>query len=533
MQKLIKIILLTPFLFLACVNQKTEAENKNCVTFDSGFTICRDTIFVDIRGGMRNALKFNDKFYVIFSWNNLMYGDSRSWLYVFSNGEIENIVNVPQRMSRGHLDFFVKNDSIILQQYMSDVHFHFDTKSFTWEEIFEADNLIFEDDRFYVFSLDFGQWGGRTWFRDKKTGLEYKVNATTPLINKIDTVYYLTEAFRVLRIENPLHLNKVLGDFTYERVVASRIGHLYDFDGSKGFEVVFEAVFPDYYYDFFPLSYIVSSFVWQNELLHIYETDTATYIARIENNSIKPIQKIAEDLRFFRWFDAYRRRNMGEKNELLMFRTNDEQVFGLMEIIDNKILLHYFVNEAVLVPKLMGEEKADSIFIKRLNLILTDLGSLQLSKVDSLEQKWGAFDVTPSHRVGISESLYPNPNKFELDTLNSYLILEDYFISNAIRYFATKSNDLVRVISMDWRRNFTGTRHWLLPNYQKILNDAFQEKLIFLESHLQQEFGEPAEIIRQQGRHFTRIWKTPCGFTIRLANSTHTYNFIRMTIYRD
>ena len=516
MQKLIKIILIIPFLFLACVNQKTEAENKNCVTFDSGFTICRDTIFVDIKGGMRNAFKHNGRFYTIFEERNFSQygGRARRWMYVFSNNGIEKIVDIPQRMNAVYWDFFVKNDSIILKQYMSDVHFYFNTQNFTWEEISEVDDLIFEDDRFYVFSLDFGQWGGTTWFRDKKTGLEYIVDAIAPLINKIDTVYYLTNSFSVLRIENPLLLNKAAVENTYENIVAR--GRMINFwlDGSAGFEVVYEKAVADYF-EFSPQSHIVSSFVWQNELFHIYQTDTATYIAKIENSSMKPIQKIAEDLRFFLRFESYRRRNLDGKNELLMFRTNDEQVFGLMNIVGSNIHLRYFVNKARLVPTSIGAEKADSIFVNRLNLILSDLGTLQLSTVDSIEQSWGTFANAPN---------FVNNSK-------SYFIQEDSLITNTIMYYATKKTDLVSVVSMNWHRNFN-VRRWF-PDYEKILNEAFQEKLSFLENHLTQEFGEPTEVVSQMDWHLTRIWKTPNGFTIRLVNSTRIYNFIRMTIHRD
>jgi hypothetical protein len=86
-------------------------------------------------------------------------------------------------------------------------------------------------------------------------------------------------------------------------------------DELVGFDVMYED--PDYYsYNLPDKLHIVTSFVWQNELWHIYETDTAAYIAKIENNSIKPLQKIGGNLSFFNLYYSYRCRNLNGNNEL-------------------------------------------------------------------------------------------------------------------------------------------------------------------------------------------------------------------------
>ena len=509
------LLMIIPFSFFACTNQKNE--NENCVTYDSGFSICQDTIFVNIKGDMTHALKYHDKFYVLFEQRVLKYGGhGRRWLYIFSNGKIERIVDIPKKMDAVYWDFFVKNDSIIIKQYMGEPHFFFNTQNYTWEGIDKVDDLIFEDEKFHVYSLNFGEWGGKTWFKDKKTGVEYLIEATTPLINRIDTIYYLTKSFSVLKIENPLQLNICNDDVTYENIKTER--KYYSWYGQPiGFDVVYKDTIFNYL-DYSYKSHIVSSFAWQDELLHIYENDTTTYIAKIENNEIKNIQEIGKELSFYNWYYSYRCRNLNGKSELLKFNTKDEQSFGLMDIVDNKIRLYYFVNSAELEPKSVGTEKANSIFVNRLNHIMANLGRLRLTEIDSLEQKWETFDVTPTHKIGISESSYPNPNKYELDTCKSYLLQEDSLISNAIRYYSTKATDLVRVISIDWEKTDIRNR-----DFEKLTKETFQIKHAFLENYLIQEFGESTE----------KIWKTANGFTIRLENSTSDYNFIRMTIYKE
>lgn len=62
---------------------------------------------------------------------------------------------------------------------------------------------------------------------------------------------------------------------------------------------------------------------------HIYETDTATYLSRIENNKVQPIEKILDNSIFFDWYYSYRCKNLNETNELLKFKTKDDQINGL------------------------------------------------------------------------------------------------------------------------------------------------------------------------------------------------------------
>ena len=526
MKKINILYFIMPFFFFACINV-TNKEAVNVIHFDSGFSLCQDTIFVDIKGEMTHAFKYNDKFYILFQQRILKYGGyEKRWLYVFSNGEIEKIIDCPKKMDCVYLDFYVKNDSIILKPYMDKQCYYLDVQNYTWKELEETDDLIFEDEKFHVYSLDFGEWGGKTWFKDKKTGIEYLIESTTPLINKIDTTYYLTSSHQVLKIENPLQLNKCDDDVSYKNIREN--GKYYSWYGeSIGFDVVYK----DTTYNYFDFSYhprIVSSFVLEKELLHIYETDSATYIAKIENGSMKIIQEIGGKLDFYNWYYSYRCKNLNGNNELLKFCTKDEQLFGLMEVVGNKIFMYYFSNKAELSPKSIATEKADSIFVSRFNLILSNLGNLQIKRIALEESKWKSFDITPNHKISIDESYYPNPNKYKIDTWKSYLIQEDSLISNSIMYYATKENDLVRVVSIDWDDEMA----LMGVELEKLTMEAFEKKLNFLEGCITQKVGKP--IKKEKNKNHTKMeWKSASGFTIYLGSTLGRYNHIRLRIYKD
>jgi len=334
-------------LFFSCTNEANKT-SINITNFDTGFSLYQDTVFVDIEGEMTHALKYQDKFYVLFEQSFLEHGNYSRLLYIFSSGKIEKIIDLPQKIGVGYLDFFVKNDSIIIKPYMETKYYYFDTLDLIFKEIEKIDDLIFEDEKFYVYSLDFGEWGGMTWFKEKKTDIEYYIEIATPLVNKIDSAYYLTTYYEVIKINNPLQLNKCDNDLFYENF--ERKGkEFYLYNESADYSVIYNDTTYPYFTPNFPFKYkprIVSSFAWQNELFHIYETDSITYIAKIENNSIKPIEIIDKELFFYNYHASYRCRNIKGNNELLKFRTKDEHLFGLMEMVDNTIFIHYIVNQA-------------------------------------------------------------------------------------------------------------------------------------------------------------------------------------------
>ncbi len=60
-------------MLLAC----SIADNKkdsSVIYFDSGYSLHQDTIHVNIKGEMTHALKYQDKFYVLFKQRVLKYG---------------------------------------------------------------------------------------------------------------------------------------------------------------------------------------------------------------------------------------------------------------------------------------------------------------------------------------------------------------------------------------------------------------------------------------------------------------------------
>ncbi|KXX71368.1 hypothetical protein [Flammeovirga sp. SJP92] len=520
MNQIFAILIISLTLF-ACKGQ----QNSNVKDFESGFSLIQDTISMSVNGRMTHALEYKDKYYVLFEQRLMKYGGyGKRWLYIFSNNQLEKVIDCPTEMKTVYLDFYVQNDSIILKPYMDKQSYYLDNTNLKWNKVDKTDDLIWEDSDFYVYTLDFGEWGGKTWFKDKKTDSQYVLESTTPLINKIDSTYYLTNFFKVLRINNPKELTKCDGDVTYENI--EKTGKNYSwYSESKGYKVIYE----DENVDYFDFSYhpsIVSSFVYNGELLHIFETDTASYLSRIVNNKIQPFEKILNDVKFFNSHFSYRCKNFNGSNELLKFKTSNDQIYGLTTIKDNRIYATFLVNDFELKPKTLGKERSNAIFENRLRTILVDFSNLPLTKVESKEKEWKTFDITPNHKIGIGDSW--NPRKYDIDINKSYLVVEDSIISNSIMYYATKKTDLVRAITMNWEKTQTDRIEF---GNEKSTSEVFLKRFNDLVMILTNELGKPNSI-NEEKKNQSFVWTTENNINVEIKLSRQdNYNNIRMVVY--
>lgn len=316
---------------MSCNNQHSFGQSFNTTSINIELDI-KEQMKPATKVELTHAVKCKVEFYCFFK--EVKKDNSRrdiKFCFVFSDaGNDLKKIEVPNDIQNTfYYDLFVKNDRVFVKTYMDSKTFYFNSEKSKWVKTKNADDLIFEDEKFYVYSLDFGEWGGKTWFKYKKTELEYVIETTTPLVNKIDSTYYLTSSSKVLKIENPLALNKCDNEVTYENI--EKDAKYTSWYGKPiGFEIVYKDTTTRDYFDFSYSPHIVSSFVWQNELLHIYETETVTYIAKADNNSIRTIQKIGNKLSFYDWHYSYRSKIQTDGRQLLKFKTNNK--FGLMEI---------------------------------------------------------------------------------------------------------------------------------------------------------------------------------------------------------
>ncbi|WP_417357761.1 hypothetical protein [Flavobacterium sp.] len=336
--------LLYLFLFFTLLSCKEEKELP-CKE-EKGFTIKSDTIELNIKGRSIYPLKYKGIYYSDF----IEVKDEPTFIpkgtfCVFNKKG--KILSKAKLIGYGtwNTGIYVQNDSIVLKENpdMPDaVSYYWDKSKEAWLKTKVTDDGVFEDDNFYVYALDYGEWGAATIFKDKKTGIEYDANILLPRVYNVNGAYYLVTYTQVVKVTDPRKLNKVKEGFYYNKI---KKDGLRVFDSGalgrslQGVETVYKSGEEAYYYNDFPEEYIAHAFVYNNELFLIMVKDNTMYVARINNGALEKVKE------FRVWIvighnNPYRNAYL---NEGVGFYLKEGENFktGLLEIKCNTIYLHY------------------------------------------------------------------------------------------------------------------------------------------------------------------------------------------------
>lgn len=312
-----------------------------CFVFGQTFNVTTKNIDLEVKELIKpatkveltHAVKHKDIFYCFF--NEVKKDNSRrdiKFFFIFSEkGDNLRKIEVPTEIQNTvYYDLFLRNDTIFTKTYMDSETFYFDRDKQKWRNTSEVDDMIYEDDRFYFTYLDFGEWGSTTWVKDRQTNTEYELSSSGEIINRVDSIYYITSGLRILKIDDPTELKRSNSDYLYEDI--RKKDHSEGTSSLQGAEIVFkDTTFSEWdWIDKEPKLRIATSFVRDNKLYHICVDSTKTLIAELENGQMKPIQKIESKLSFFDWYYSHRSKIQKDGSQLLKFKTNNK--FGIMEI---------------------------------------------------------------------------------------------------------------------------------------------------------------------------------------------------------
>ena len=301
------------------------------------------------RISLTHAVKYNDKYYCIFDERNIYHSwkNNKYFFIILPDGTIERNVEIPAMIKRcSYCDLFIKDDCLFLKEYFYRETFYLDTSKWQWIKTEEADDVIYEDENYCIIYLGFGDWGYRTWFQDKKTKIEYELAYNGKIVNKIGSSYYITANDKTLKIDNPPELKHC--DLMYYYNIG-KIALRLKFHAASSFLTGTEIIFKNsnYSYFFFNESkpYSITSFTYNNQLFHLFNDTNITYIAKLENNKMIPLQTFDERYKISISFYSYRMKIQKDNSQLLIFDAKDEKAYGLIEIQDNKIHIRYLQHD--------------------------------------------------------------------------------------------------------------------------------------------------------------------------------------------
>jgi len=292
------------------------------------------------------SVKYDNKYYSFFEVNILNEdksptGLTKKYFYILSDDfKIENKIDLPENVDENYIDLFANHDSIFIKNYYDTTSFYLDEENQKWKEINSTDDVVFEDDKYYITALDFGEWGSRIWFKDKKTNVEYETSSSfAPEVIKLDGAYYIITDKNVDVVANPhkLKLSTRKSAYSYLRKDPYK---LFSYDGysRQGITELYEG---DFMIAESRKFFIVKSFIKNKQLKHIIADDGKLLIATIEDGKLKLISTIGDNMYVYSGTGYYRNRNL---NQALAFYSPSKKAYGYIEIKNGHVLLHYLKN---------------------------------------------------------------------------------------------------------------------------------------------------------------------------------------------
>ncbi len=342
--RILLLLIIVASLF-SCRGNSNENQTRVYSTQDGEFIISIDTLNINLKPyvnpdkvSLTHAVKFRETYYCYFTDKKESY--SKYFFAISNKGVVEKEIKLPRDLTDCYyLDLFVLHDTVFSKPYMNDKSYYLNLRNLTWVETPEPDDVIYEDERFYITCLDFGEWGSTTWFKDKSSGKEYELASSAENIIRIDSSYYVSGGVRVLKIENPLNLKPCDENYYYQ------IFKKKEYSEGTNSLIGAEAIYNDTTFSQWDFKeskqYIITSFKVENKLFLLSNDSLKTFIAKLENKRIIPIQTIGKKHSTFDWNYSYRCKIQNDGFQLLKFDTKWNNTYGFIEIEKNKISIRY------------------------------------------------------------------------------------------------------------------------------------------------------------------------------------------------
>lgn len=305
---------------LSCDDNNDASDKKINYSKDSLFVIYKDTFDYKHEGELEQVAYLENKYFCV---SNQI---DKKLIILDEEGTYINEVKVPKAIENtSYYDLVIENDSLFLKlKGGEEENFVLVNNNTEFQPIEKRNFKIYKDEKYDIYSNCHNDIGGRIFFHNKETNEKYEAESTCAIIvNKIKNEYYVTNYLghfiglaRINKIKDPTQLENSMWDLDEIDVRFYR----------KGVQNLLDTV---------PL-YIPTSFVINDELMHIYSNKDSTYIATIESDTLKPIYTF--DFQFHLLFNQ----QIGGKKQLLTFKETKEKKEGILLIDSNVFTFKYF-----------------------------------------------------------------------------------------------------------------------------------------------------------------------------------------------
>jgi len=493
-------------LFLAI--QSFAQEHKINISIDTTYIKLKQITKPAVSIYLNNAVKFNNKYYCIIkevpltesSWSE------NKFLIISENGDIEKEIH-PLNKNIYYSKLFIYKDNIVFQKNYNPRTYYLDTTNYKWIEGEDADDLIYEDEEFYVTYMDFGEWGSTTWFRNKKTNKEYDI-AGVPNVYRLNGAFYFINSNVIYTLDN-VHKLKPSRENHYYKLIREK-SYKEHIEGSKNLPELI-TYFQDTNYK--PFSFnnnfrIIKSFIADNNLYHICSDSTKNYIGFVSNKKMVVVDTLPKDINISNC--SFRSIAQKDNSQLLKFNKKENvNQFGFIDIKDNNIKVRYFIHDIDSVDY-VGKERFEMAFDSIFNYIINNK-DITISEIDSLESIYGGLDT----KLIFEKKNIPD-TKHNLNKGKRYYKIQDSIISNCNNYYFAENDSIIKYFYIEFSQT---------PRFKKNNNDTgvtyespyikdFDLKFNQVLEKLTLYFGKPKIEI---GKYITDyIWDIKERFNIKL-----------------
>lgn len=458
------------------------------------------TIEINIPGTMGASLKHNSKYYCYFETVDKKNSSApfTDFYILNESGKITSKIPLPSTNSTDY-DLYIRNDSILITADISNLTFYLDENNKKWIKIPNATDEIYKDKKYTVFVNNRGFCCNKTWFQDNATGQQYEINAENPEVNKLNNIYYLTTKESVLKINDPKSL-KLMKPFdhyqpTPNTLIESEIEYSNNFSNANNFA-------------------IITSFVINNQLYHLYSSDNSMKIGVVKNKSLLNVQEFKSDIFPYRSISDNRNYIADNSYKTVPFTTKDPNFFGIIEIDKNQFNVITFKN--LYREPIHGESKIKAWTEKNFEYFYSNFNTLSIDQIDRIEQKENALTITPEKNNDIQELSKEQ---------RAYKKSERKYLHLLTRYDYAADDKSVEKIQFQWGFPFSipsRDNEKKDPNKLLLLNSKsiFMKKYNWLLSFLEQQLGTPVSEEPSYAKWETKTQTVELSYSEREATLT-------------
>lgn len=454
------------------------------LAFTQNFIFKSDTIKTNFDGILKNTIIFKNNIYCFTETENNSYSNVQTshFYKIDLSGKSTKIV-VPKELQQLYIDLYSKKDSLFAVEYWDKNTFYLDIDQNKWTKANRSEDIIYEDKEYLINSADFGEFGGYTWFENKRTKKQYGIQHYFNVGLKFNGNFILTNSQLVVKVQNPEKLRSAIipyGKYNIEKDESRRlVGKIIE---SEFISENFQTIFREEEY-FEPEINIFSSFLTNGELYFIYLRNKQETIGQLKSGEFEDVYKFNNELDFYQHHYDYRN-SINNNTQNIQFRTPNEYLKGIIEINDN-ILTTYYIQNLNITP-ILSSEKALEWFKKSFTFYSNNLRQLKYKDVENFEKKINAFPIL----------LGKGLNTYRTKEENNIVLTKEYYFSN--------ETDKIKHITFYWDFRHKPEFEYDEDKIGIISNKKASEIIIFLT----QSYGNPKSIEKYKDNKSSYIWET-------------------------